>query len=1233
MITFQPIHKKIQKTLYQKIDMLSKNKSITIGIPTVKPTDKGSVPPPNENYMLSRAVWTRAVSFTPLKGYEPVILMGGELNSAGNMASAFSTAANHGMHLGLTGGNTFSDYDMLWDRGGKYNRASGEMGASMPYRPMPGIKDISIEYKGGGMKLGATRTAELNWVCWTWEELNRLIPHFLHHGRTVLLEWGWTGESTTLRDIQPYPLFTKNENNHLIFKLDQDDNSEFGTKDIISKLPSYILKQNGHYDAMLGIVQNFTWTVRDDGGFDCVTTLISPGVSTLQQNFKSSGEDNLAFLPVLSSPVKGWFKDSAKMDKLFEGETITEGDLSDNKLPNQMFMKLMPYVNFRTYISDLPDQAMHNYSYNEPTRLSASIIMINPFEYKIYAAKGTDFTAGITTVRIDPAVSNPELEEGQSYQPLFVTWGWVEDNVLSRFFSSVGRDAEGNLKTIGTFRSIEHQYNQDGTEVRNIFKEGESTTSPTEEQQEFLYTGNFPQSTKMRRSAKMLTVDTSKWILFNNDFVSEKIRQNVAAEDEKVKANVRMFSPKIGSNRGGDINGKNNEGLCKEDEGFLRNVYFNVNWLSSVMAEAGTIQNAVMSVWDEFAAVYGGVHRFRIEIEDDGNQVVIRDMGYQGITIKELIDSVAENKTKKDGSIGDMNRLFEFPTWEMGSIVKSQNISAKLPSRMQLAAMYGSNNPDGVMSQNQGGDYDTLAALAWGRLNKPRLPEDANEETLEKWKMAHYEDLIAGKWDSPNLHNRSFGVANAKPNQSIYIGPGDGNQQPVNNGTIVYPSIFNEIDASQTKEVLRRVKDKQEALTEETFSTDTGGRPKTWFEGIADTWPGTLGEAAVVKAADFIGLIDEEGYLKLQLPDIKAAEIRWSTFNPINEDNIDGMYIQSFKRTMPYKIAIASSIGLSTPLGLLFAAWNTASIVENSAIYSIKLAGEYQHAMKRHMMGDREGIGNKTDPIIPIEFELDIDGTGGIFPGNAFQSSYLPQEYKKQTCFQVVGASHKIDSTGWTTTIKGQIRVAMRDLDAIENKPLVGKTQLYNEMTEKEREEWEKGQIEGQTEPTAMENMLQPSADQLIAMGLTPPVVKLDGFEKHGGLVEYIKVNGFPNADELLEITGDTMAAKAIQDWMQNSGLVDSDGNPWYGVIPGGTYENLFPPGWLDEFDYQKRNSYESGVGTILGAWNNWTDSAVANAITWSVSDTNRAQMYINRGWAPDNTVNLDAYNALSGGG
>jgi len=71
------------------------------------------------------------------------------------------------------------------------------------------------------------------------------------------------------------------------------------------------------------------------------------------------------------------------------------------------------------------------------------------------------------------------------------------------------------------------------------------------------------------------------------------------------------------------------------------------------------------------------------------------------------------------------------------------------------------------------------------------------------------------------------------------------------------------------------------------------------------------------------------------------------------------------------------------------------------------------------------GIQANSDPIVPIDFELEVDGVAGIFPGNAFQSSYLPEKYKEISCFQTMGVNQKLDSSGWTSTIKGQIRVSV----------------------------------------------------------------------------------------------------------------------------------------------------------------------------------------------------------------
>ena len=60
--------------------------------------------------------------------------------------------------------------------------------------------------------------------------------------------------------------------------------------------------------------------------------------------------------------------------------------------------------------------------------------------------------------------------------------------------------------------------------------------------------------------------------------------------------------------------------------------------------------------------------------------------------------------------------------------------------------------------------------------------------------------------------------------------------------------------------------------------------------------------------------------------------------------------------------------------------------------------------------------------IIPLELEIDIDGIGGIYPANSFHSEYLPNRYKTETVFQAMDVDHRLDSSGWTTTLRGMMR-------------------------------------------------------------------------------------------------------------------------------------------------------------------------------------------------------------------
>ena len=77
--------------------------------------------------------------------------------------------------------------------------------------------------------------------------------------------------------------------------------------------------------------------------------------------------------------------------------------------------------------------------------------------------------------------------------------------------------------------------------------------------------------------------------------------------------------------------------------------------------------------------------------------------------------------------------------------------------------------------------------------------------------------------------------------------------------------------------------------------------------------------------------------------------------------------------------------------------------------------------------GVAEPVAKRDRPIkVPFDLSIDIDGTGGIYPGNSFHSQYLPTRYQKYAIFQAFDISHKVDGSGWTTSIGGKMRTTMK---------------------------------------------------------------------------------------------------------------------------------------------------------------------------------------------------------------
>ena len=260
-------------------------------------------------------------------------------------------------------------------------------------RPMAGIKDISVSYKGG---LSAIREAQINWSCWSFQDLNRLSPHFMAHGKGVLIEWGWSSPA----------------GDNLIISNEEDMTN--GTA--YSLLQNRVIENEGNYDAMAGVVSNWDWTLREDGGIDCTTTIVSRGVNMLNASLDNPGKP----------PDAG----------------------EDEEGPSMSLPEFMSA--FRETLYTLSTKKG---SWWEGVEDMKPLTPISAHDSWTPGDEGGTQPPGIFTP-VKPGLLFAEKKTGP-----FVTWGWFEDNVLSRFLGKY----DGTGKTTASFRSIEPKMTPDNS--------------------------------------------------------------------------------------------------------------------------------------------------------------------------------------------------------------------------------------------------------------------------------------------------------------------------------------------------------------------------------------------------------------------------------------------------------------------------------------------------------------------------------------------------------------------------------------------------------------------------------------------------------------------------------------------------------------------------------------------------------------------------------------------------
>jgi len=171
-------------------------------------------------------------------------------------------------------------YGLATDRSSFNDNAYGLGGLEFGINPMPGITSFNIKTENRG----SLKTATIGIKAYNRTQFDIINTLYLSLGYSILIEWGNTMYYNNKNDFQ-----SQNQ-----FSLASDFLSgKYKWDDILPEIAKKRLDSNGNYDAALGKVVNFSWTVNRDLSYDIILTVRSIGdvieslkVNTLSGNIK-----------------------------------------------------------------------------------------------------------------------------------------------------------------------------------------------------------------------------------------------------------------------------------------------------------------------------------------------------------------------------------------------------------------------------------------------------------------------------------------------------------------------------------------------------------------------------------------------------------------------------------------------------------------------------------------------------------------------------------------------------------------------------------------------------------------------------------------------------------------------------------------------------------------------------------------------------------------------------------
>tara|TARA_Y100000004_G_scaffold195230_1_gene261732 strand:- start:118 stop:4122 length:4005 start_codon:yes stop_codon:yes gene_type:complete len=835
-------------------------------------------------------------------------------------------------------------------------------------RAVPGIKDITVEYKGG---FKAIRECTINWSVPAIEDLDRLTPYFLTVGKTVVVDWGWVNanKKSLRQQIGVTPFIERNidtTNNTVSYSVDQE---------IFTNPQQRVIDAGGDYDAIGGRIKNFNYTLREDGGFDCITTITALGAALFHKPVDVSGD-----------------KQGTRKSKKDSSPVFTPPDTLINFLLN---LKNVLKYNVLGIEKDREFESLYKLSKGERGLYSNAIYKIIPFSGRKTKAISEKFSCIVTNDSQNPDVILTLHPEGK--ENIFVTWGYFEDQILNRYLSYNGGSEDGSGIKM-TMRSIDTILDAEGKAIST--KELQFGELDFEEEDELQtkynvnldveeYNSTLKQPTLIRYPSLLYPIDPMKFfILETNSLIVATDKKTGAISEEGLQTSFFKEKLKIGGDvkkrikeflhafldmgfqNKADFSSKsfNAQNIGTREKGKLRNIYINIKEIQKAfgitnadsndttknnVSPPGTIGAAVTNLLNELNGNFHNCWDFDLAVDqyDSTNIKVVdkSDTNNDNPKYTTYEGGTDDKEGRNSHKVQDLG-LFKFPSFKIGSIVKTQNLEFKIPDAQAVTILYGANKEKGQSDSSAKSRLDKLF-----RLDKVDSDKDP------------YADKFLESLETSNFKVKDEVIGEAT--QSIVVSRQVGSYQSDENSKIVEGEGISLNIKESSYEWKRYLPD-----VEKTEKPDSNPKTTTNYE------------------------VDNFGNLKYV-----TRKITKDGKNPISETVNKTFY--SYDST------------------------NKTLILESNA----------QGALNSYINASSPTAEYDVNSLIPADLTLEIDGTGGIIPGDIIQTDYIQNKYKAPisftdsggnrtdagplTYFQLFGVTQKIDPSGWKTELTSKMRI------------------------------------------------------------------------------------------------------------------------------------------------------------------------------------------------------------------